>query len=106
MTPRISNAFEEQLAQLRADDEPPFWALFDILWAAEVGYIQWFADKHSGKEVSRYESEVYILRGKVRNAVPEPCALTVLFHGWSQDLEIPDPLLVREKSYIVNDYGY
>jgi hypothetical protein len=97
LTPKIVKAFEDQLAQLRADDEPPFWALFDILWAAEVGYIQWFADRHSGKEVAGYESEVDILRGKIRNAVPEPSALTVLFHGWSQDLETPDPLLVREK---------
>jgi hypothetical protein len=98
LTGKIEDAFEKQLSILRADDEPPFWALFDILWAAEVGYIQWCADKLSGKEIAEYKSEVYILRDKIKNPVLEPSALTVLLHGWSQDLETPDPLLVREMS--------
>lgn len=106
MTPRIEDAFLKQLEQLQANDEPPFWALFDILWAAEVGYIQWFADQHSGKEVSGYESEVRRLKHKIRDPLPEPPALTVLLHGWSQDLKTPDQLLVRETSTFVNDYCY
>lgn len=36
-----NQSFEDQLTQLRADNELHFWALFDILWAAEVGYVPW-----------------------------------------------------------------
>jgi hypothetical protein len=106
LTPKIEDNFVKQLGQLQANDEPPFWALFDILWAAEVAYIQWFADQHSGKEVSEYKSEVHKLRRKIRDPLPEPSAVTVLLHGWSQDLKTPDQLLVRETSTLVNDYGH
>ncbi|KAE9369743.1 hypothetical protein N431DRAFT_560502 [Stipitochalara longipes BDJ] len=105
LTPRIETTFVEQLEQLQANNEPSFWALFDILWAAEVGYIQWFTDQHSGKEVSKYESELHKLRREIRDPLSEPSALTVLLHGWSQDLKSPDPLLDRQAKLVDSDLG-
>ena len=91
----------EQLELLQANYQPAFWALFDILWAAEVGYIQWFADQHSGKKVSEHKSEVDKLRRQIRDPLPQASALTVALHGWSQDLKTPDKLLVRDTSTFV-----
>jgi len=46
------------------------------------------------------------LTAKIRDPLPEPCAVKVLLHGWSQDLKTPDALLVRDKFPLVDDYGY
>jgi hypothetical protein len=92
LTEKAVNSFDEQLEFLRTDckrrEPEPFWALFDILWAAEVGYIQWRADVLSGKNVITYQSEMGTLVGKLaklQGKEPEniPAAVLLLSYGLS-----------------------
>jgi hypothetical protein len=101
LTKKILTSFDKQLELLLTDckrrEPEPFWALFDILWAAEVGYIQWCADKQSGKNVTGYENEVGTLvdkLDKLGRREPENCAFAVLLHNYGPNPEL-DTLQVR-----------
>ncbi|KAH7372117.1 hypothetical protein BKA64DRAFT_263277 [Cadophora sp. MPI-SDFR-AT-0126] len=78
--------FLAQLEQFQGDQETHFWPLFDILWAAEAGYIKWSADQLLGKAVVPYESELDDLATSVRVIAPDHCSTTILLQNWNQDL--------------------
>lgn len=90
LTTKVRTAFEEGLGLLLANDEDAFWALFDILWAAEAGYTQWCADRLSGKPVFDYKNELSSLTEKMEGMTPEWCM--VLKHNWCDNSQAPDPL--------------
>lgn len=94
---KVIRSFDAQLTLLQTESEPrdpPFWALYDILWATEVGYIQWRADKLSGEDVSEYTCESGILAGKLKSVAPEEKSSSVLLQSWSLDLKSSVPLRV------------
>ena len=51
------NNFLRELKQLRRGDENAFWTLFDLLWAAEVDFLQASVESlsHTDVEVSHYQ---------------------------------------------------
>ncbi|PVH70513.1 hypothetical protein DL98DRAFT_619241 [Cadophora sp. DSE1049] len=78
--------FLAQLEQLQGDQETHFWPLFDILWAAEAGYIKWSADQLLRRVVAPYDSELDGLAILVQAITPERCSTTILLQNWTQDL--------------------
>ncbi|KAL2065947.1 hypothetical protein VTL71DRAFT_3617 [Oculimacula yallundae] len=93
-----TSAFVSQLQLLRADYEPPFyepafWALYDILWAAEVGDLQWEADRfHHHAGFMEGTRELKALTEMIEPKTPERLSITILKHTWKRDLDESEPV--------------